>query len=190
MFCPTCGSEERQSGQFCRSCGTDMRSVRLSLERPDEITASAISAREQISRVIAEQIREIDDADDLRHVTEDVLPQIEKFLESPEEKRLRGTRVGVVTMTAGIGAAIFSMLLLSVVDNRELVMLLFGALGLSIVTFLIGLGFALNGLFFTVPRKQIRSAVTELNSDVSLENRQAETGELKSGAVSIPSVTE
>ena len=56
MYCPTCGSEERQLSQFCRACGTDLRVVRNSLERPDAITASAVSAREQIGMAVADKI--------------------------------------------------------------------------------------------------------------------------------------
>ncbi|HEV7797977.1 MAG TPA: zinc ribbon domain-containing protein, partial [Pyrinomonadaceae bacterium] len=62
MYCPTCGSEERQISQYCRACGTDLRLVRRGLERPDTITASAVSARERISQVMAEKIREMDTA--------------------------------------------------------------------------------------------------------------------------------
>jgi hypothetical protein len=54
MYCPSCGSEERQLSQYCRACGTDLRVVRNSLERPDAITASAVSAREQIGLAVAE----------------------------------------------------------------------------------------------------------------------------------------
>ena len=89
MFCPSCGSEERQASQYCRACGTDLRPVRVSLERPDSITASAVTAREEIGRAVAQQIRQVEDTNDLKKVAEDVLPQIEKFLESPDEKRLR-----------------------------------------------------------------------------------------------------
>ena len=103
MYCPSCGSEERQLSQFCRACGTDLRIVRTSLERPDEITASAISAREQITQAFADKIRDLDSGHDLEHVAEDVLPQIQKFLESPEEKRLRRIRAGVITATVGLG---------------------------------------------------------------------------------------
>src|SRR6185369_1949254 len=103
MYCPSCGSEERQATQFCRACGTDLRAVRISLERPDSITASAVTAREEIGRAIAHKIRELETARDLEHVAEDVLPQIEKFLESPEEKRLRRIREGVVTAAGGLG---------------------------------------------------------------------------------------
>lgn len=93
MFCPSCGSNE-QTSQFCRACGTDLRTVRTSLERPDSITASAVSAREDIGRAVAEKIRQVEDAHELKKVAEDVLPQIEKFLESPDEKRLRRMREG------------------------------------------------------------------------------------------------
>src|SRR6266850_787202 len=102
MFCPSCGSEERQATQFCRACGTDLRRVRVSLEQPDSITAIAVSAREEIGRAVAEKIREVEDSRDLKRVAEDVLPQIEKFLESYEEKRLRRVRAGVIVAASDI----------------------------------------------------------------------------------------
>src|SRR6266404_6664921 len=146
MYCPTCGSEERQLGQYCRACGTDLRVVRVSLERPDSITASAVSAREQISQAMAEKIRQME-PDDLKRVAEDVLPQIEKFLESPEEKRLRRVRAGVVTAASGLGAS----LLIFLVSMQAHDLIPFIALGL--VAFFVGLGLIINGLIFTVPRK-------------------------------------
>ena len=94
MYCPSCGSEERQLSQYCRACGTDLRVVRTSLERPDAITASAVSAREHIGLAIADQIRQMRTGKDLEHIAEDVLPSFEKFLESPEERRLRRLRAG------------------------------------------------------------------------------------------------
>src|SRR6185369_3315944 len=103
MFCPSCGSEERQASQYCRACGTDLRVVRVSLERPDTITASAVTAREEISRAVAQKIREVQDAHELKKIAEDVLPEIEKFLESPEEKKLRRIRAGVIVAASGLG---------------------------------------------------------------------------------------
>src|ERR1700674_6087181 len=143
MFCPGCGSEDRQASQFCRACGTDLRPVRVSLERPDSITASAISAREDIGRAVAEKIRDVDDARDLRRVAEDVLPQIEKFLESPEEKRLRRMRAGIVTAASGLGAGLLALLLLSISESfkdPEVTPVLVFFIGFGIVTFLICLG--------------------------------------------------
>ena len=119
MYCPGCGSEERQMSQYCRGCGTDLRPVRLSLERPDSVTASAVSAREEIGHVFAEKIREVESSRDLKRIAEDVLPQIEKFLESPEEKRLRRMRAGVITAACGLGATVLAGLLLSVIRNPQ-----------------------------------------------------------------------
>src|SRR5215831_6931799 len=114
MFCPSCGSEERQASQYCRACGTDLRAVRVSLERPDSITASAVSAREEIGRAVAQKIREVEDARELKKVAEDVLPQIEKFLESPDEKRLRRMRAGVIVSALGVGIFVMMGLMSSI----------------------------------------------------------------------------
>src|SRR5438105_5824034 len=145
MFCPSCGSEERQATQFCRACGTDLRAVRMSLERPDAITASAITAREEIGRAVAEKIREVEDAHDLKQVAEDVLPQIEKFLESPEEKRLRRMRAGVITAASGLGTCIVGLVLSSIIFGNIGQLLTMGGAGLGLLIFLVGLGLVLNG---------------------------------------------
>jgi hypothetical protein len=154
MFCPSCGSEERQASQYCRACGTDLRPVRISLERPDSITASAVSARDEIGRAVAARIREVEDAHELKKVAEDVLPQIEKFLESPDEKRLRRIRGGVVVSAAGLGGSIF-MLLMSAFAHGPDAETFMGVAGLGIACFLIGIGLIINALFFTKPRGSI-----------------------------------
>src|SRR4026207_1038815 len=149
MYCPSCGSEERQLSQFCRACGTDLRIVRNSLENPDAVTQSAISAREQIGMAVADKIRQMSSAKDLEKVAEDILPPFEKFLESPEEKRLRRIRAGVITAAIGLGATIFTFLM--AMDKVEF----FPFIAPGLVTFLVGLGFVINGLLFSVPRKQL-----------------------------------
>lgn len=152
MFCPGCGSEDHQASQFCRACGTDLRAVRMSVERPDAITASAVTAREEIGRAIADRIREVDDAKELKRVTEDVLPQVEKFLESYEEKRLRRVRVGVVTAASGLGFAIFMTLMSAFISDADP---LLGVAGIGLAGFLIGIGLIINALWFTKPRQEI-----------------------------------
>jgi hypothetical protein len=132
---------------------------------PDTITASAVSAREQISQVMAEKIREMETADDLKRVAEDVLPQIEKFLESPEEKRLRRVRAGVITAASGLGAAL--LIFWASLDAHDL--LPFVALGL--IAFFVGLGLVINGLVFTVPRKGIADRSEEARAQRELEAR-------------------
>src|SRR5512145_952935 len=148
MYCPSCGSEERQLSQFCRACGTDLRIVRNSLENPDAITQSAVSAREHIGMAVADKIRQMSSAKDLEKIGEDVLPHFEKFLESPEERRLRRIRAGIITAAIGLGATIVTLLM--AFDEMGV----FPFVTPSLVTFLVGLGLVINGLLFTVPRKQ------------------------------------
>lgn len=170
MFCPGCGLEDKNSNQYCRACGTDLRPVRYALEKPDNITASAVSARGEIGRAIAEKIREAQSGRDLVLFAEDVLPQIEKFLESPAEKRLRRVRTGTLLSLIGLGEAIAFLLLGILVDAGILPIAGFG-----LVTFFIGLSFIINGLLFTVPKKQL----SDKSSDAEIQRElDAETSEL------------
>jgi hypothetical protein len=155
MFCPTCGSEERQASQFCRACGTDLRGVRMGLERPDSITASAITAREEIGRAVAEKIREMEDARYLQRFANHVLPRIEKFLESPEEKRLRRLRSGTITGLIGLVLSIASGALLDIVSKDEAEIFLGWVLVLSLIILATGLGLLINGLLFSKPRRDL-----------------------------------
>lgn len=149
MYCPSCGSEERQLSQFCRACGTDLRIVRNSLENPDAVTQSAVSAREHIGMAVADKIRQMSTAKELERVAEDVLPHFEKFLESPEEKRLRRIRAGIITAAIGLGATIIALVM--AMDKPDILPYITPAL----ITFLVGVGVIVNGLIFTVPRKSL-----------------------------------
>jgi hypothetical protein len=159
MFCPSCGFEDHQPNQFCRACGTDLRNVRFALEKPDKITASAVFARDEIGRAIADKIREMNSAKELEKVAEDVLPQIEKFLESPEQRRLRA---GIVTSAVGLGVAL-TFLLVSLKEDT-----IFLA-GLGLITFFIGLGIIINGLLFTIPAKSLEDKSLEAQKQRELE---------------------
>lgn len=196
MYCPSCGSEERQLSQFCRACGTDLRTVRTSLEHPDAITASAVSAREHIGMALADKIRQISSAKELEKVAEDVLPEFEKFLESPEEKRLRAIRSGVITAAIGLGATV--VIFLMALDKGAV----FPFIMPPFVTFLVGVGIVLNGVVFTVPRKRLpgdpKDALSQKALDSNLNRPDYEapparnlTNELApSGESQTPSITE
>jgi hypothetical protein len=129
--------------------------VRTSLERPDSITAIAVTAREEIGRAVAEKIREVEGSHDLKQVAEDVLPQIEKFLESPEEKRLRRMRAGVITAASGAGACVIGLVLAAIIYGNVGKALTMGGAGLGFLIFLVGLGLVLNGVWFTGLRKGV-----------------------------------
>ena len=148
MFCPECGKEENQSVPFCRACGTDLRRVRVAVETPDNIAVAAMSARDEIGRAVAAKIRETQDTYELKKVAEDILPEIEKFLESPEEKRLRKMRIGMMLLVIGLGVSISLSLIAAAAGDPEI--LVFAALGF--VSFLLGLAFVLNGKYLTVPK--------------------------------------
>lgn len=178
MYCPTCGSEERQLSQYCRACGTDLRSVRLTLERPDAVTASAVMARDHVSRAIADKIRETRSPDELQKVAEEVLPEIEKFLESPEERRLRRIRAGVVMAFIGLGACAGGVI--ASVQDSELLILTFPGL----VFFFIGLAVILNGLMFTLPRKRLPTVPND--GAYPIDSRGAAS--LDTGSISSPSM--
>ncbi len=170
MFCPGCGLEEINANQFCRACGADLRVVRTALEKPDTITASAESARDEIGRAIAAKIRGTHSAKDLAIVTEDVLPEIEKFLESPAEKRMRRIRNGTIISFIGLGATV-AFTLISMFVKDDLLILA----GLGVVCFFIGLSFFVNGLLFTVPKKSLEDRSEEADNQRALDARDRQT---------------
>ena len=172
MFCPSCGLQETQSNQFCRACGNDLRPVRGMLENPDSITVSATSARDEIGQAFASRINAITSAKDLHLITEKVLPEIEKFLESPEERRLRTVRAGSMVSFVGLGA----MIGFYIASFNNMDMLFFAALGF--ITFFIGLSLVVNGLFFTVPKKLIEERSSDAESQRQLDNLDVNTNEL------------
>lgn len=171
MFCPSCGIEEKQANQFCRACGTDLRPARKVLEMPDTITASADTAREEIGRAFAAKIREAQTGKDLKIVAEDVLPEIEKFLESPEEKRLRRMRVGTLISLIGLGA-MFAFAWIAAVARDDG---FFIVAALGVVTFFIGLSFVINGILLTVPKKGVSDKSSDADHQRALD---AQTSEL------------
>jgi uncharacterized membrane protein YjfL (UPF0719 family) len=100
---------------------------------------------------------------DLKRVAEDILPEIEKFLESPEEKRLRRVRAGVVTAAIGLGGAL--LIFLMSLQSHDLIPFI----SLGLIAFLIGIGLVINGLAFTIPRKKIDDRSDEAQSQKELE---------------------
>ncbi len=175
MYCPSCGLDERGSNQFCRACGTDLRIVRTAIEKTDNLTASATNAREEIGRAIADRIRETDSAHELKKVVEDVLPQVEKFLESPENRRLRRIRTGSIISFIGLGTAI-AFFLASIFGNDKGVIIIAAA---GLITLFVGLSFIVNGLLFTIPKKSLADNSEEGDSQRRLDYLSPQTNELK-----------
>ncbi len=165
--------------QYCRACGTDLRAIRIGLEPPDDITAAA-KARDHISRAIADKIREAGSSDDLKKIAEDVLPEIEKFLESPNEKRLRRVRTGVIFAAIGLGGGLISFLL--ALENNEFLPVLLPC----VVMFFIGLGIILNGVFFTRPRSETANQMDSALAQRELDLRRDQPESLNPQPISEP----
>lgn len=172
MFCPSCGTQEREPYQFCRACGGDLRTVRAGLATPTSAIGSAVTAREEIGRAFAAKIRDLKSAKELSKVVEEVLPEVEKFLEAPEERRLRRLRAGLVMQAVGIGAAIF-FLLMSMQQEDVLPMS-----GLGILFFLIGLAVFLNGRYLTVAGSTTSEDVERRRLRDALDQPRLDTGRL------------
>lgn len=154
MFCPNCGAEDQKQSQFCRACGIELRIVRTALQRSDTITNSAATARDEIGQAIAAKIKELESADDLKQVVEDVLPQVEKFLESPEERRLRHLHQGILTTATGLGIMLFCLVMSFISHRHDGEMLIGIGGGGGIITFLVGLGLVVNARWLTALPKR------------------------------------
>jgi hypothetical protein len=145
---------------------------------PDSITASAATAREEIGRAIASKIREARGSDELAVVAEEVLPEIEKFLESPAEKRLRRMRTGVTLSSIGMGVTVAILLAAAFAVKRDEDFLVILAVG-GIVTFFIGLGFLLNGFLLTVPKTDVQDRAADAEGQRILDSLGGTTNDLK-----------
>jgi hypothetical protein len=163
MFCPKCGLEDPNHNQFCRSCGTSLQAVRSVIDYPDATTASAVTAREEIGRAIAAKIAEIEGADELRQTVHEIVPALERLLETPEQRRLyhqeqrfNEMREGVLASAVGLAILILS-LLLSWITHHQLFLIIGGSLGLLVL--LIGLGITATAKYFsTLPKESDTSS--------------------------------
>ncbi|HKX82952.1 MAG TPA: hypothetical protein VJL58_01930 [Pyrinomonadaceae bacterium] len=186
MFCPDCGLEDKQANQFCRACGSDLRPLRYAFAQPDSITASAATARDEIGRAVAAKLRDTRSAEELSVFADEVLPEIEKFLESPEEKRLRRMRAGTIMSSIGFGTALAISLVAMVVKEQDMFFL--AAMGL--VLFFIGLGFILNGVFLTVPKKKLANKSFDADRQRALDSGTTNDLVLPAQSSTFQSVTE
>jgi hypothetical protein len=177
MYCPNCGNKEDQLIQFCRTCGTDLRVIRGSLEAPEQPSASSMAARDEVVRAVAAKVQEGN-----WWQLGAMVPEVERLSESPqmrelrifreaEIQRLRRLRAGVITSAVGLGTIL--LLLLLSTAKPDLLLLA----GPSLVVLLVGLGIIINGLVFTVPKGSPFSALTnKQQNDSSTElSTSAET---------------
>ena len=151
-----------------------LHAVRSAVEQPDAITISAVTAREEIGRAIAGKIAEFENTNELRQAVYEILPVVERFLESPEErrlyqqeKRLNQIREGVLTSVVGL-AILLSFLLISWITNQEKILI--GSVG-GLLVLLIGLGITVTALWFTALPKSLRSSSQRMSKQMVLDEK-------------------
>lgn len=137
MFCPQCGSTQSDELNFCKACGADLKAVRGALVK-------APTQDEQLDwnrTWLAEAVMTRDEKDRRRGL-------------SPEQKRQREIKAGVITMAAGLGLAIvLSVILEAIVINGRVSDLAKDILSrvwiVGLIPVLVGLALIFNGMFIS-----------------------------------------
>lgn len=83
-------------------------------------------------------------------------------------------RVGMTLSSIGLGAAIAMPLIAIFVGKSDLLFL--GGMGL--ITFFIGLGFILSGVYLTVPKKDVDNLSSSARSQAELDSAEIHTNDL------------
>ena len=185
--CPACGADIPQPTPYCRKCGADIRAVQMALDKPDITTGAA--GRDEVLRAIADKVREMKTDEKLNDSVKEILSEVEKLLQSPEEKRLKQIRDGIGYFSIGLGVALYFLLRESFLDEGSLV------LAAAIVALTVGLAHIVNGVFFSIPSNQRKRGLTELragaNEDfVTNDQRTTRQSLTELSAHPSPSVTE
>jgi hypothetical protein len=141
MFCPLCGTSQSDELKFCKSCGANLQAVRqvAASRQTDEkfdwsktwITEMLLSTEERKRRKEELELR--------RGIT-------------PEVKRNREFKAGVITASAGIALAILLYVLmqgiiLSGKVDPDAVPILSRLWVVGVIPVFVGLGLLINGLF-------------------------------------------
>jgi hypothetical protein len=135
------------------------------------LTDAAATARDEIGRAIAAKIGELKKPGDVARAVRWVLPHVEKFLESPEEKRLRRMREGVITSSVGLSVALMFLLLAIVADNGEFLL----PMGAALVAFFVGVGLIINGKLLTIQKREITDRSPEAAAQSALDRLSVKT---------------
>ena len=175
MFCPQCGTNQSDQLRFCKACGANLSAVRQVVtkrETGEKIDWSKTWVAEMLLSQ-GERERRKEELDLQRGIT-------------PEVKRQREMKAGVITASVGIAVAIFLFVLMQgiIVGGKvgsDAAAILGRLWVVGVIPLCIGMGLLINGLF-------VRSAATKPAPDAV--EKEAQTNSLRSGesAERIPSV--
>lgn len=133
MFCPRCGTSQSVDTKFCKTCGGNLSAVRQAVETRE--TGGKI---DWTKTWVAEMFLTKDERDRQRGIT-------------PEMKRERELKAGVITASAGVGVSIFLYVLmqgvvLSLRNPGSEVEILSRLWVAGVIPLFVGLGLIINGL--------------------------------------------
>jgi hypothetical protein len=180
MFCPQCGSTQSDELKFCKSCGANLHALRQVMA-----TRDAEGKFDWSKTWVADMFMSVGEDGSSR------VSQVDPGM-TPEMKRQREIKAGVITASVGIGLMILLFVLMTgiiaggrVSDAAAEILSRLWIVG--VIPFMVGAALIFNGMFVGRNTKQLASAretpnTKELSSD-PVENYlpPADTNDLGTG---------
>jgi hypothetical protein len=148
MFCPQCGETQDDQLKFCKACGANLFAVRqaMALRETEEKFDWTKTWVAEMFLTQGERDRRNEELERQRGIT-------------PEVKRLREMKAGVITASVGIGVAIFLMgLMEGIIESGAVspvaVSILSKIWVVGVIPFFVGIGLLLSGMLGKGGRKR------------------------------------
>ena len=142
MFCPQCGTSQSDDLKFCKSCGANLFAVRQAVTTPGsggKPTSESAQKFDWSKTWVAEMMLTGSERERQRGIT-------------PELRRHKEIKAGVITTSVGVGLAIFLAVFMegiiaggNVPNNAAQILSRLWVVG--VIPFFVGLGLLINGLF-------------------------------------------
>jgi hypothetical protein len=149
MFCPQCGANQTEELKFCNLCGANLHAVRQAVATRETMDDKFDWSKTWVAEMF------LSEAERKRRLQEHKI--IEHELESqrgitPEVKRFKEIKAGVITSCVGLGVAIFLYFMMQAIIMSEQTPphdypILSSIWIAGVIPFLIGLGLIINGTF-------------------------------------------
>ena len=142
MYCPQCGISQSEDLKFCKSCGANLVAVRRAAA-----TRETAEKFDWTKTWVAEMFLS---GEEVKRRKEEL--ELQRGI-TPEVKRLREMKAGVITASVGVGVAIFLYVFMQGVilsgkippHAAEIISRLWVV---GVIPLFVGLGLIVNGLFF------------------------------------------